>query len=131
MKRRILAGAVAVATVAAVYALIIEPRWIEVRRSRIHLRSLPPGLEGLRIGLLTDFHAGGLATPLRTVRRAVELVMSAKPEMIALAGDFAVDSVTSFAPVFDSLRGLDAPLGVYAVPGNHDHKIGIDLWKRE
>jgi hypothetical protein len=29
------------------------------------------------------------------------------------------------------MEGLDAPLGVYAVPGNHDYIVGIDTWHRQ
>jgi uncharacterized protein len=112
------------------YATVIEPRWLQLRRSRIHIRRLPPELEGLRIGLLTDLHAGG-ATPYSLVRRAVRLLMKERPELVALTGDFAQDDEPDFRRVRAALRGLRAPLGVYAVPGNHDHVIGIDRWRAE
>src|SRR5436190_20634079 len=101
------------------YAAFIEPRWLELKRTRIHIRDLPPPLEGLRIALLTDMHAGG-ATPLSVVRRATALAMRERPHIVALTGDFAVDSARSFREVLRALSPLDAPLGVFAVPGNHD-----------
>jgi uncharacterized protein len=119
----------AVATL-GVYATLIEPRWLQLRRSRIHIRRLPRELEGLRIGLLTDLHAGG-ATPYSLVRRAVRLLMEERPDLVALTGDFAHDDEPDFRRVRAALRGLHAPLGVYAVPGNHDHVIGIDRWRAE
>lgn len=127
---KVLGAAFAGAAGVALYTTLIEPRWIEVTRPRIRLPGLHPALEGLRIALLTDLHAGG-ATPLSLVRRAVQLAMAERPHLIALTGDFAKDDASSFQPVFDALETLKAPLGVYAVPGNHDYVVGIERWHRE
>ena len=129
-QRRLLGAALAGAAGAAVYSTLIEPRWIEVTRPRIRVPGLHPALEGLRIALLTDLHAGG-ATPLSLVRRAVRLAMAERPQVIALTGDFAKDDAESFRPVLEVLDSLNAPLGVYAVPGNHDYYVGIERWHRE
>ncbi len=112
------------------YAVAIEPRWLQTTRPRIHLRDLPAPLEGLRVALLTDLHAGSRRS-LARVREAVRRTMAERPHIIALTGDFAADHEPDFARVLQALEGLRAPLGVYAVPGNHDHRIGIDLWRRQ
>lgn len=129
MARRLLTGGIAGAGVLAAYAFLVEPRWIEVTRPRIHLRDLPAPLEGLRIALLTDLHAGG-GTPLSVVRRACRLAMAERPDLIALTGDLAEDDAPGFQAVLGALECLDAPLGVYAVPGNHDHVVGYGKWQR-
>lgn len=130
-KRWIIPLAVAAGVLGAlgVYATLIEPRWLEVKRTRINSRKLPHPFNGLRIALLTDLHVGG-ATSYDLIRKAAALAMRERPDLIALTGDFTTDSVTNFDEVFDALSGLTAPLGVYAVPGNHDHIVGIDKWKR-
>ena len=112
------------------YASLVEPRWLQVTRTRIHARGLHPELEGFRIALLTDMHAGD-GTPLSLIRRAARLAMAERPDLIALTGDFAADDAGSFAPVLGALDGLEAPHGVYAVPGNHDHIVGIETWRRD
>lgn len=126
---RIAVAVAAAATAAAgmaAYAALVEPRWIELRRHRIHIRSLPSALEGLRIGLLTDLHvADGRSTDL--VRRAADLVAACRPDLIAVTGDLAEDEA-GLRSVLSALRSLRAPLGVFAVPGNHDHVAGIELW---
>lgn len=128
--KRLLAAAALGAVALGIYAFWVEPRWLKVTRRRIHLRHLPPPLEGLRIALLTDLHAGG-STPLSLVRRAARLTMHHTPDLVALTGDFAVDEATSFQPVLHALGELRAPLGVYAVPGNHDYAVGIEQWHRD
>ena len=128
--RQLLAAALAAAGAVVAYATLIEPRRVQLTRPRIHLRSLPPALEGLRIGLLSDLHAGSL-TPHRTLERAVELLMRERPHLIAITGDFADRRHADYRPAFRALEPLRAPLGVYAVPGNHDHVVGIEGWRRE
>jgi len=128
--RWVAAGVGAAAGVLGAYALLVEPNLIEVRRHRVHLRDLPSELEGLRIGLLTDLHAGRL-TPTWRIRHAVRRLMASQPHLIAITGDFADRRRSDFAPAFDALRGVWAPYGVWAVPGNHDHAAGIDEWHRQ
>lgn len=128
--RTILSTAVIGAAALGGYAFLVEPRWLELTRRRIHLPGLPGALEGLRIALLTDLHAGA-GTPLSLVRRACRMAMSTDPHLIALTGDFAADDASGFRTVLDALSLLRAPLGVYAVPGNHDHLVGIDRFRRQ
>ena len=110
--------------------MLVEPLWLQVTRPRIHVRGLHPDLEGFRIALLTDFHAGE-GTPLWLIRRACRLAMRERPDLVALTGDFAADDAGSFAPVLDALGALRAPHGVWAVPGNHDYEVGIERWHAE
>lgn len=129
MKPRTLAlAATGSAAALAAYAVLVEPHWLQVRRSRVHVRFLPPGLEGLRIALLTDLHVQR-GRALGILRRAVDAAIRARPDLIAISGDLAEDE-EALQAVLDALMPLEAPLGVYAVPGNHDHRAGIDTWHR-
>jgi predicted MPP superfamily phosphohydrolase len=93
----------------------------------VPIRGLPKTLEGFTIGVMADFHAGAFATK-EDIRRVVRMVNREKPDIVALLGDY-IDGAYSHSPknvkkgafVFDALKGLKAPLGVYAVLGNHDH----------
>jgi predicted MPP superfamily phosphohydrolase len=107
------------------------------RLERIHadipLVGLPKELEGLRVGVLSDFHAGAFTTK-EDIEHAVRMVNEEKPDLIALLGDY-VDGAYSHSPknvekgsyVFEALSSLKAPLGVCAVLGNHDHWTDADL----
>ncbi|MDX1548333.1 MAG: metallophosphoesterase [Rhodothermales bacterium] len=121
-------GALAAAALAA-YAFLVEPRWIEVTHTRVGVPCLPAGRR-VRLALLTDLHAGA-GTPLSLVRRACAAAMDAHPDAIALTGDF-VSGARDDADLGRLMHllddALDAPLGVFAVPGNHDHEAGVARW---
>src|SRR4051812_47932316 len=104
--------------------------WHEPRRLVVTERTLrPPGwpqrLDGLRVGAMSDLHAGlGHTNPAR-VREAVELLNAQRPDVICLLGDY-LDS-THFGrgrgdpgEIAAELERLRAPLGRFAVLGNHD-----------
>jgi uncharacterized protein len=130
LTRPLLAGTVASAAALGAYAFLIEPRWLELTRTDIHVRALPRELEGLRIALLTDLHAGQ-GTPTSLIRRACHMAIRERPDLIAVTGDLAADDAEGFSEVLDALSCLRAPLGVFAVPGNHDHIVGIETWHRQ
>lgn len=130
MKTRTWIGsAVGAAAGLAAYATLVEPFWIQRVHRLIHIGTLPAGLEGLTIGLLSDLHIEGRGST-RVARKAVEIVAAERPDLIAITGDFAEDAV-GLRRVLAALRPLHAPLGVYVVPGNHDHAAGIGAWRRE
>lgn len=121
-------GLAAAAAGVLAYAVLVEPRWVQLKRQKIHIRTLPEPLEGLRVGLLSDLHVERRGSAA-VVERAVRVIMRARPDLIAVTGDFAEDD-EGLERVLDALTPLEAPLGVFAVPGNHDHKAGIHHWHR-
>ena len=133
------AAALGVAAVGAgglLYAYAVEPKWLEVTRTTVRIPGLPAPLRGLRIALLADLHLGH-GTSARLLRRACRLAMREAPDVIALAGDFvSAEGTRAYArarlPEVMALldAGLRAPLGVYAVPGNHDNDAGAAAWHR-
>lgn len=93
---------------------------LHVTRRTIPVPRLPVGFEGIRIALLADIHHGPL-TGLDYIHRVVKETVSLSPDLIALAGDYVHHGGQYTRPCFEVLSGLKAPLGVYAVMGNHDH----------
>jgi hypothetical protein len=105
------------------YVTLVEPRRPVLERVTLRLPNLPASLDGLRIGHLSDFHLG-FPFAADNTRWAVAQMEREHPHLIALTGDF-VSSERAIAALPDLLRPLTAPLGVYAVAGNHDHFEGI------
>jgi predicted MPP superfamily phosphohydrolase len=125
MRPRNIVGSVALTGAALLaYAAWVEPRWLQLRRTRIRIEKLPAPLERLRIGLLTDLHADDSAS-VALAARAAGMLVAARPDLIALTGDFVTEGAPHFERVIAALGRLHAPLGVYAVPGNHDHAAGV------
>ena len=127
-RRHLLAGSGAIAGAAlagGAYALAIEPGFrLEVRRYRPAPPAWPAGF-GLRIGVLTDLHAGGPHMLPRRVEGVVEAVESLRPDLVVVLGDLNASHrfLTERVPPGRTaaiLARLRPPLGVHAVLGNHD-----------
>jgi predicted MPP superfamily phosphohydrolase len=80
---------------------------------------LDPRLEGLRIAHLSDFHLGAPGLNAAASRRAVRIAMAAEPDLIAITGD-QLSHPRGAGELLELLSGLEAPLGVWAILGNHD-----------
>lgn len=118
------AGAAAGAGAAALgagWATLVEPNWPVVERVSVTLPRLPARLDGLRVAQLSDLHISQYTTA-GDIDRAAALAMRHAPDLIVLTGDFIWREVWQYAEfLVEPLRTLTAPLGVYAVLGNHDH----------
>ncbi|GAB4506332.1 MAG: hypothetical protein Kow00123_04700 [Anaerolineales bacterium] len=114
----------AIAALVVAYALA-EPYWLRVRHLRVADADVPPAFHGTRIAFLSDIHHGPFFSVER-VRRVVGIVNGLQPDIILLGGDYVHRDARYIAPVFAELARLRAPLGVFAVAGNHDHWEGID-----
>jgi predicted MPP superfamily phosphohydrolase len=98
-------------------------RTLEVRRFVAALPGLPPALEGLRLVQLSDLHVGP-HTPRRHLEAVLRAVRDAQPELIAVTGDLVDDYPGDVECYREAFGSLSAPLGVYAIPGNHEIYTG-------
>jgi predicted MPP superfamily phosphohydrolase len=108
-----------------VWGFFIEPSRLVLHQETIQIDNWPKELNGLRIALIADIHTGGPFIDDNKLRRIVELTNQQNPDLIVLLGDYMSPNswhshrvepeVTAAA-----MKNLRAPLGVYAVLGNHD-----------
>lgn len=80
----------------------------------------------MRIVAASDIHLG-TSIDKKRLHRYVQLINAQKPDIILLAGDI---TDRSFGPVLEQkmeeeLSQLMAPLGVYAITGNHEYYSGV------
>ncbi|MGD9495751.1 MAG: metallophosphoesterase [Armatimonadota bacterium] len=101
------------------YVRYVEPTRIELTRTQVHFEGLPAAFDGLTIAHLADFHCHPDPAIERSSRLAVELAMAQAPDLIVIAGDMFETCEAARTSAWQ-LDGLAAPLGVWAVPGNHD-----------
>jgi uncharacterized protein len=94
------------------------------RHIDVVIPSLPDAFDGYRIVQLTDLHFGP-AIAYHTVMAGIAHTMAIAPDLIVLTGDYVTDELCdTLLP--DALSQLNAPDGVWAVMGNHDHWTDID-----
>ena len=110
----------AVAGVAAYGAAYERHQLVRIDRD-VPVVGLPPALDGLRVGMITDVHHGPTVPP-EDVVRAVQMVKDAAPDLIVLGGDYVTAQDHQYmAPVAELMSPLaNAPQGSFAVLGNHD-----------
>ena len=118
-----------------IWATLIEPNRLVVHQQTVQLESWPKELSGLRVALIGDVHTGGPFIDHRKLRQIVELTNQQNPDLIVLLGDYmSPDSWHSHKvePEVTAavLKELHAPLGVYAILGNHDWWYnGEKVWR--
>ena len=110
----------AVPFTAFAYGIISGAHDYRVKRLTVKLKNLPKSFDGLRIGQLSDIHAGSFWNKT-AVKGGVEMMMKEKPDVIFFTGDLVNNEsseVKEYVPVFEKLK---APLGVFSITGNHDY----------
>jgi predicted MPP superfamily phosphohydrolase len=85
----------------------------------IPMPHLPRSLEGLTIAHLTDLHVGPFIRR-NDLQHWVSLVNDLRPDIVVLTGDIIDRSLDDLPDAVEGLKGFRAPLGVWAVLGNHD-----------
>lgn len=109
----------------------LEARWLVVDRQTVTVPRLPAPFEGKTVAVVADVHHSHLV-PLDYVNAVVDATNALKPDLVALPGDFVHEHAEHAytRPCIEALARLRAPLGVYAVPGNHDHWDNVGLLHR-
>ena len=106
----------------------LRAAWLEpssLRVSSYTVSRSAPALKGLRIAVISDLHAGAPYIDTAKIDRVAAMTNAAKPDLILLTGDYVITNVVGghYMPIDTAtthLKALHAPLGVYAVMGNHD-----------
>ncbi len=122
------ASAAGAGLIGAADAFAVEPGFsLVVKEWTVKHPHWPAAARSLRIGVLTDIHA---VEPWMTARRIggiVDQLNAQKPDVIVLLGDYVNGLRRRYyireIPIAEwvaPLRSLQAPLGVYAILGNHD-----------
>lgn len=81
----------------------------------------------LRIVAVSDLHLG-YATGKKSLQKYVGKINSLHPDVVLIGGDLIDNSVKPVIEerMWEELGQLEAPGGIYMVPGNHEYISGID-----
>ena len=127
-RRRVLGGAAGLAGFSAIatgiYAGAVEPQGLVVTRYALSPPVWPAGRK-LSISVIADLHAGGPDMLLAHVRRIVNTANELKSDLVVLLGDYTAsyrlaNERVPYAAWAAELAQLIAPLGTWAILGNHD-----------
>ena len=102
-----------------------------VKQMELTVKKGNPVRKELKIAVASDWHIGHIVRKEET-RNIVRLINSQNPDIVLLPGDL-VDHDLHIAynqNIDEELRQLKAPLGVYAVMGNHEYRGWPDAKKR-
>ncbi len=88
---------------------------------KLNFPNLPEAFDGLKIVQISDIHTGSFADDTSHLNTAFDKVMELKPDIIFFTGDLINDSVRETDGYMQVYQKLKAPMGVYAILGNHDY----------
>jgi predicted MPP superfamily phosphohydrolase len=94
-------------------------RHVGVTRHDVALPGRARGRPPLRIAFASDFHAGP-TTHDAYLRLACDRLEALRPDLLLLGGDFVSFDARCMDPLAERLGRIPAPLGRFAVLGNHD-----------
>lgn len=118
---RAVGGLVGLGIGAGVYGYAWERDALQVERLSVTLSGLPKSFTGTKLVHFSDVHLGHFLEP-QDLQRIVDRIMAEQPDMICFTGDLVDEDTRVLALAVPILSQLQAPLGKYAVLGNHDYR---------
>lgn len=113
------------------YARNVEPRMLDSTRHIVKSPIFPFAFNGLKIVQFSDTHIG-FQYDMNQLEKLISKINKLKPDVIFFTGDLLDDPLHFIdkSHLISQLSLLDAPLGKFAVYGNHDHGgYGSNLYK--
>ena len=118
-KRLLGIGALAGVLVSA-FAVFQGMRAPAVSEYEIVMQDLPERLDGTVLAMVTDLHLGAQRRSSWMEKRVAQINALA-PDAVVMVGDQVEDNPVGETQLATVLRGLRAPLGVWAATGNHEY----------
>ena len=110
-------------------------RYLKVRYIDLEFEDLPKSFDNIKVALASDIHSG-LYVPTSHIKKMSYMIMTNKPDIILFVGDYIYSAPRWFRyynkkniiKLNEGIKDLNAPLGKYAVMGNHDnYESKIDI----
>jgi len=96
------------------YASFVEPQILVTTRHQLDHPLAP----SIKIALVSDLHVGPYKNK-KNIEKVVKRIEASVPDLVLLAGDFVNSNSASLSDL-SPLADIHAPLGIFAVLGNHD-----------
>ena len=126
--------------------MAMEAGVVRVVYADVYLSGLPAAFDGARVLFLSDLHVSNLSSPEKAAA-LVNQLQALRPDRLLLGGDCSSLDIEDYARAltggalpeakvalgekrdqfFRLISPFEAPMGKYAVPGNHDYELpGLD-----
>lgn len=112
-------GAVTAGVALSVIALLQGLRAPVIREYEVHLAGLPTDMDGTVLVAVSDMHLGSMLGAGWLKSRTAQ-IMELRPDIIVLLGDIFEGHSPPADELITAFRELSAPLGIWAVTGNHE-----------
>lgn len=119
-------AALVIGLVMSLVAMVQGMRPPVVNHYPVSLAGLPAALDGTVIIAVSDLHLGSRLDE-RWLARRIEQIEAEQPDLIVLLGDIFEGHGDPFPLLTETMARLRAPLGVWAVLGNHEFHGGRAL----
>jgi uncharacterized protein len=87
---------------------------------RLAFADLPEAFHGMKLVQISDIHSGSFDDK-EAVARGVAMIQAENPDLLVFTGDLVNNLASEIEPYKDLFGSLSAPLGKFAVLGNHDY----------
>ena len=108
------------------YARLVEPNRLITSVTHIASENAPEREGGVTVAVFADTHFGDHYT-LKQFEKAVRAINSRSPDIVLFCGDL-IDDYSNYSgsasDISEALLSIAAPMGKFAVYGNHDHGGG-------
>lgn len=103
----------------------LETKKLEVVHIKIETCKLPEKIKRLKILQISDLHLGPLMG-LDKINLVKEVWEREKPDLVVSTGDLVDGNMRKKDKYAEKLKELKAPLGKYAILGNHEYYRGVE-----
>lgn len=118
--------ALLVGLVLSVIAFIQGMRPPVVEKYEVSISGLPDAMDGTVLVALSDMHLGSQLGEKWLAARVAQ-VNAQRPDLVVLLGDIFEGHGPPEDQMIAAIKQLSAPMGIWAVPGNHEFHRGGDM----
>ena len=122
-------GIAAIPFTGLLYGIIKGKYDFKIHRQSLNFPDLPIAFDKLKIVQISDFHSGSFDN-IESVARGLKMVQDQNPDLIFFTGDLVNNFAQEIEPYMHLLKDLHAPMGKFAILGNHDYGEYVN-WESE
>jgi len=97
-----------------------------IQKYEVAVPGLPEAMDGTVIVAISDTHLGSQLGK-RWLAARVAQIKAQQPDLVVLLGDIFEGHGPPEDGLIETLKQLSAPMGIWAVPGNHEFHGGSDM----